>query len=185
MLYETLTRQIPNYDWQKTVGENRGEGYDTIYAHRPTEPLTYKRRGFQQMKGRGKVDVSLRHRPFYMPVVRRWFNRLRWKPREGGPNTLGTSVTLLECVWWNLSLILDSVWERSEVKTLAGVKRPKGWLHFLNALVRTHTIRWNCVHVTFKQVVRPIADATSTTPLRGPLMSGFGRRPEWADTRTP
>ena len=57
--------------------------------------------------------------------------------------------------------------------------------YYLRALVRTHTIRWNALCVSYKQALRPTTDSTSVTPLGGPLLSGFARKPRWVDPRTP
>ena len=53
-----------------------------IYLPKVTGPSNYKRRSGQYVKGRGKIDVSLRHPQFCMPIARRWFNKLKRKPRS-------------------------------------------------------------------------------------------------------
>ena len=117
-----------------------------------------------------------------MPLIRRWFNKLRWKPRSEGPNAPSNTVTLLECVIdFELSMghCLGSV--EGEILTWTQ-KTQRLAYYYLKALVRTHTATWNGISVTHKQALRPTTDATSITPLGGPLMSGFGRKPKWADS---
>ena len=98
-LLEHLTQQISSYDWQTSPHEKQSStDFDRIHIPMPSEPIKYKKRGEQHLKGSGKVDVSLRHPRFYMPIIRRWFNRLRWKLRQEGPNTPSNTVTMLECV---------------------------------------------------------------------------------------
>ena len=70
-------------------------------------------------------------------------------------------------------------------KILTWTQKAQRLAYYLKALVRTHSATWNRISVTHKQALRPTTDATSITPLGGPLMSGFGGKPKWADERTP
>ena len=157
---------------------------DRIHIPLPSGPIKYKKRGGQHLKGRGKVDVSLRHSRFYMPIIRKWFNRLRWKPRQEGPNTPSNIVTLLECVI-DIELFTGHCLEAVKGEVLSWAQKASRLTYYLKALVRTHTIAWNGFAVSYKQALRPTTDATSITPLGGPLMSGFCRKPIWTDERTP
>jgi hypothetical protein len=119
-----------------------------------------------------------------MQVVRRWFNRLRWKARQEGPNTPSNTVTLLECVV-DFELFTGHCLGSIKGETLTWAQKASRLAYYLKALVRTHTVAWNGIETTYKHALRPTTDATSITPLGGPLMSGFGRRPVWTDARTP
>ena len=48
---------------------------------------------------------------------------------------------------------------KGEVLTWAQMARRLAY--YLNALVRTHTIAWNGINVTYRQALRPTIDATS------------------------
>ena len=138
-LLKELIQQIPTYDWQAPPREDRDPaGYDRIKIPKPSEPINYKKRGEQHVKGRGKVDVSLRHPRFYMPVIRRWFNRLRWKPRQEGPNTPSNTVTMLECVV-DFELFTGHCLGTVKGEVLSWAQKACRRAYYLKALVRTHT----------------------------------------------
>ena len=56
---------------------------------------------------------------------------------------------------------------------------------YIRTLSRINSTTWNTIPMNFHKAVRPTTDATSIAPLGGPLMSGFERRPQWNDPRTP
>ena len=62
--------------------------------------ITIKTRGTQSIKGRGNVDISVKHPIMYVEPVRRWLNLQRWKSRdpEKRPNSPSETVTHLECL---------------------------------------------------------------------------------------
>ena len=70
-LLKDLIQQVPNYDWQNSrgMGQEEEEDYDRIHTPKLIEPITYKRRGVQHVKGGGKVDVSMLYSQFYMQFV--------------------------------------------------------------------------------------------------------------------
>ena len=70
---------------------------DIIRTPKPCEPIMYKRRGTRQIHGVGVVKTCLKYPQYYIEPLRRWFNKIMWYPRETGPNTIGATVTLLEC----------------------------------------------------------------------------------------
>ena len=64
-------------------------------------------------------------------------------------------------------------------------QKAKRLSYYLRLLARVNGIRWNAMQMPMTKALRPTCDATSLTPLGGPMMAGLGRRPNWADRRTP
>ena len=126
----------------------------------------------QHTKGRGKVDVSMRYSQFYMAIVRKWFNQLRWRPRSEGPNAPNNTVTLLECVV-HLELATGHCLGTTKGEDLTWPQNARRLVFNLRALARTHTIAWNGIGVTYRQALRPTTGATSITPLGGTTHVGL------------
>ena len=153
--------------------------YDHGTSHIPIPPETtgYLVGGKQHVKARGQVNVSLKHPQYYVEIVRRWFNDLRWQPRVQGPNKPQGTDTLLECV-------VD--FESTTGHSLATVKAEDSWAekakrpaYYLKVQARTHRIKWNGAAVACKKALRPTTGALAITPLVGPLMSGFEKEPNF------
>ena len=111
------------------------------------------------VKGRGRVDISLKQPQFFLPIIRRWFNRLRWKPREGGANTLGSTATWLECVV-DFELTTGQCLGAFRGEDLNWSQEAQRLAYFLKTLARTHTINWNGLQATYSQALRPTTDAS-------------------------
>ena len=137
------------------------------------------------MKGRGSVNASTKHPLVYLGPIRTWFNSLKWKARNpDNLNTPTSSVTFLEAVV-DFELTMGIRIGDTEGGDLTWPQKAKRLAYYLRLLARVNGVQWNGVTMTQRQALRPTTDATSLTPLGGPMMSGMGRRPVWTDRRTP
>ena len=135
-LYDQLFRQAPAYDWQ--IHSNRSmDDFDTIPIPTPTEPIRYLVRGKQHDKGCGQANVSLKHPQYYVEIVRRWFNGLRWKPCVQGPNSPPGTATLLECVV-GFELTTGHSLATVKAEVLSWAEKAKRLACYSKVLARTH-----------------------------------------------
>ena len=95
-----------------------------------------------------------------MPIIRKWFNHLRWKPRQEAPNTPSNIVTLLECVV-DFELYTGHCFGSVTGEVPSWAQKATRMAYYLKAVVRTHTIAWNGFTTNYKQALRPTTDATS------------------------
>ena len=151
----------------------------------PSQGVAYKKRGETQVKGRGRVNTSLIHPSTYLEPIRNWLNRLKWKPRgEVRTSTPSETTTLLEGV---VDLELSTgirIGDSEGIKMTWGMKA-KRLAYYIRTLARINTVSWIGITLAYTKALRPTTDATSFTPLGGPLMSGFKRKAIWADPRAP
>ena len=182
-LAKLLQKEITNYAWNHEPHDL--DDYDILQIPPPEHDITYKKRGTQRIRGRGSVNISLIHPQIYLEPVRQWFNGLKWKKRsEDSANAPCSTVTLLECVV-DFELTTGLRLEDCEGKEMTWGQKAKRLGYYLRTMSRINTIKWNGTTMSFQKAVLPTTDATSITPLGGPLMSGYGRSPFWNDKRTP
>ena len=183
-LLDQLKQEVPGYPWYNTE-QNSNEDLDLIHVPSPPEGIAYKKRGTFYVKGRGNVNVSLIHPQIYLEPVRKWFNSLMWIKRDADQlNSPNKTATLLECVV-DFEMTSGIRLEDCEGARLSWGQKAKRIGYYLRTLARINTISWNGIPMSYNQAMKPTTDATSLTPVGGPLQTGFARRPIWADDRTP
>ena len=104
-----------------------------------------------------------------MEPIRSWFNYLTWQKRGTTQlNVPRATTTLLECV---IDFEMTSGLRLGDCEgiRLSWGQKAKRLGYYLRTLARINTIAWNGIPMSYNQAVKPTIDATSLTPLGGPL----------------
>ena len=163
---------IPEYDWGQNTEDSSSHDLDKINIPSPPAGLVYGRKKGQHINGKGLVNAASKHPLIFLDSIRQWFDALKWRVRDHvEPNSPKTSATFLECV-------ID--YEPTSGYSLDGARggclscgqKAKRLAYNTRCRTKVNGIKWNGLAMTPTKAIRPTTDATSLTPLGGPLIAG-------------
>ena len=148
--------------------------------------IEFQPRGHQQIPGRGKVNIGLKHPRIYVDYVRRWLNLLEWRPRTEDEhlNTPGNTITHLELLV-DFELTTGIKIGDEGPTTLSWAERARLLGYYIKTIARVYMVELNGMKTGFTKAMRPILDAASLAPFGAPVLSGYARKPYWTHQGTP